>query len=61
MTLALFHLFIVIFLVLLSCFIKYGKTAWLIARYNTSSKEESLTCCQIRLVKGCYIFRLAAD
>lgn len=39
MTLALFHLSLALFLVLLGCLIKYGKAAWLIAGYNTSSKE----------------------
>ncbi|MGM0653235.1 MAG: DUF3784 domain-containing protein [Bacillota bacterium] len=39
MTLALFHLFMALFLVLLGCLIKYGKSAWLIAGYNTSSKK----------------------
>ena len=39
MTLALFHLSLALFLVLLGCLIKYGKVAWLIAGYNTSSKE----------------------
>lgn len=36
---ALFHLCLALFLVLLGCLIKYAKAAWLIAGYNTSSKE----------------------
>ena len=38
--LAIIHLSMALFLVLLGCLIKYGKAAWLIAGYNTSSKEE---------------------
>lgn len=38
-TLALFHLFLSLFLVLLDGLIKYCKAAWLIAGYNNSSKE----------------------
>ena len=37
---ALFHLALALFLVLLGCLIKYGRVDWLIAGYNTSSKEE---------------------
>ena len=40
MTTAMFHLSLALFLALLGCLIKYGKVAWLIAGYNTSSKEE---------------------
>lgn len=36
---AIFHLSLALFLVLLGFLIKYGKAAWLIAGYNTSSKE----------------------
>ncbi len=39
MVLAFFHLALALFLVLLGCLIKYGKVAWLISGYNTSSKE----------------------
>ena len=39
MALALIHLALALFLVLLGCLIKYGKVAWLISGYNTSSKE----------------------
>ena len=37
---ALFHLSLALFIALLGCLIKYGKVAWLISGYNTSSKEE---------------------
>ena len=40
MTLAIFHLVMAIFLILLGSLIKYGKAAWLISGYNTASKEE---------------------
>ena len=39
MVLALVHLALALFLVILGCLIKYGKVAWLISGYNTSSKE----------------------
>jgi hypothetical protein len=36
MPLAIIHLSMALFLVLLGCLIKYGKVAWLISGYNTS-------------------------
>jgi hypothetical protein len=40
MTQTLLHLSLALFLFLLGCLIKYGKVDWMIAGYNTSSKEE---------------------
>lgn len=58
---ALFHLSLALFLVLLGCLIKYGKAAWLIAGYNTSSKDEKAKYDVEALCRGVghFLFALA--
>lgn len=58
---ALFHLAMALFMALLGGLIKYGRMAWLIAGFNTSSKEEKAKYDVEALCRGVgnFLFALA--